>query len=118
MWKKSSIVAWTLILSVTVYLYLSGFRSGGGHSKESPDGTALADITSYRKSAVFDKDHGSVWIEVSLDDKNNKNKQLIRYIDHEIKSEMFARGSGTIEWAEDSSHASFIVGTKRFTLVR
>lgn len=67
---------------------------------------------------MMQKDQKSIWIRISLNDKNNGNKQLLRYVDHDIDDEMYARNGGTIKWSEDSSSASFSVGKHTFELQR
>ncbi len=104
---------------IAVYGQMSDAKAGGGgHYEASPDGTAIADIGSYRHGGIFQKDQKSIWIEVSITDKNNGNKQLLRYIDHDIEDEMYARGGGTIKWNKDSSGATFEVGKRTFDLQR
>ena len=120
MWKASAIATWVLIMLIPVYWHLSQkVAGGGGHYEASPDGTAIADISSYRlQGGILQKDSKSIWIEISITDKNNGNKQLLRYIDHDIDDEMFARGGGTIKWNKDSSGASYSVGKRTFDLQR
>ena len=119
MWKKSAIATWVIIALIAVYSHMSDLKAGGGgHYEASPDGTSVAKISSYRHGGFFQKDQKSIWIEVSITDENNGNKQLLRYIDHDIDNEMYARGGGTIKWNKDSSGATFEVGKHTFDLQR
>lgn len=119
MWKKLAIATWLVVAVVGTYSHLSDLKAGGGgHQKESPDGSAVARIGSFRHGGFLQKDQESIWIEISLMDKSNGNKQVMRYIDHDIDNEMYARGGGTIQWNEDSSGASFSVGGHTYILKR
>lgn len=119
MWKKTAIATWVIIVLTAVYWHMSDLKAGGGgHFEASPDGTAIAEIDSYRHGGFFQKDQKSIWIEISISDKSNGNKQLLRYIDHDIDNEMYARGGGTIKWNKDSSGALFSVGKRTFDLQR
>lgn len=98
MWKKLAIATWASFPLVLIYWHFSNMKAGGGgHYEASPDGTAMAEIFSYRQGGMMQKDQKSIWIRISLNDKNNGNKQLLQYVDHDIDDEMYARNGGTIK---------------------
>ena len=88
---------------------------GGGLGKDSPDETAFARIMT---NEYIKNENAAIWVEIIVEDYENGNKQILKFIDRGISSKFHARNHSTVEWAEDSQSVNIEINGKEFVIER
>src|SRR5436190_10689239 len=124
-WKLIAAAGWLAAFSlITVELLRKAeSREGGGSGIDSPDGTSIAYLDSYRKIGPFVHDT-NVWIDVHIQPKGISgvpDPKFIRFScpDKDIQDEMYARNhDGAISWSADSKTVRILLPGKEIVITK